>query len=119
MIICREKILKHTAEINRIQALREGNHRSIQEAVQQQSRYTRSFNLHPSPPLSSSPDGSRRNSLDTGDCVISGIKRTNVTRDIERMRITNTEGCGNKRMARGLTDMLEELREGSEEVEMT
>jgi len=114
----REKMLKHTAEINRIQALREANHRSIQEAMQHQSRYTRSFNPHPSPPLSSSPDGSRRNSLDTGDCIISGIKRSNVTQEIEKMRITNTHGSFNKRMAMGLTDMLEELREGSEEVEM-
>lgn len=114
----REKMLKHTAEINRIQALRDANHRSIQLAVQQQSRYTRSFNPHPSPPLSSSPDGSRRNSLDTGDCVISGIKRSNVTQEIERMRITNPHGSFNKRMAMGLSDMLEELREGTEEVEM-
>ena len=108
-------MMKHTAEINRIQALREANHRSINEAMKQhqQSCYTRSFNPHPSPPLSSSPDSSRRNSLDTDDCVISGIKRSNVTQEIERMRITNT-----KRMAMGLTDMLEELREGSEEVEM-
>ena len=111
-------MLKHTAEINRIQALREANHRSIQEAMQHQSRYTRSFNPHPSPPLSSSPDGSRRNSLDTGDCVISGIKRSNVTQDMDKMRITSTHGSFNKRMAMGLTDMLEELREGSEEVEM-
>jgi len=114
----REKMLKHTAEINRIQALREANHRSIQWAVQQQTRYTRSFNPHPSPPLSSSPDGSRRNSLDTGDCVISGIKRSNVTQEIEKMRITNPNGAFNKRMAMGLSDMLEELREGTEEVEM-
>ena len=110
--------MKHTAEINRIQALREANHRSIQEAVQHQSRYIRSFNPHPSPPLSSSPDGSRRNSLDIADCVISGIKRSNVIQEVERMKITNSHGSFNRRMAMGLTDMLEELREGSEEVEM-
>ena len=34
VFLFREKMLKHTAEINRIQALREANHRSIQWAVQ-------------------------------------------------------------------------------------
>ena len=111
-------MMKHNAEINRIQALREANHRSIQLAVQQQSRYTRSFNPFPSPPLSSSPDGSRRNSLDTGDCVISGLKRSNVTQDMEKMRITNKHGGFNKRLNMDLSAMLEELREGTEEVEM-
>ena len=56
--------------------------------------------------------------MDTGDCVISGIKRSNVTQEIEKMRITNPHGAFNKRMAMGLSDMLEELREGTEEVEM-
>ena len=93
----------------------EANHRSIQLAVQQQSRYTRSFNPHPSPPLSSSPDGSRRNSLDTGDCV---IKRPKLIQDMGKMRIANTHGGFSKRMAMGLSEMLEELREGTEEVDM-
>ena len=106
------------AKINRILALKEDSHRSIQEAVQQQSLYTRSFNPHPSPPLSSSTGGLRMNSLDTDYCVISGNKRNNVTQEIERMSITNTHGSFNKRMAMGLTNLQEELNEGSKEVEM-
>ena len=58
------------------------------------------------------------NSLDTDDCVISGVKRNNVTQEIEKMRITDIHGSSNKRMAMGLTDVQEELREGSKEVEM-
>ena len=110
---------EHAAEINRIQALKEANARSIQEAAEKQrSRYTRSFTPHPSPPLSSSPDESRRNSLDTGDTVITGIKRNRVALDLEK-RFSSACG-GFKRMALDtmLTDMLEELREGSEEVAM-
>ena len=110
---------EHAAEINRIQALKEANARSIQEAAENQSsRYTRNFTPHPSPPLSS-PDESRRNSLDTGDTVITGIKRNCVALDLEKMRFSSACG-GFKRMALDtkLTDMLEELREGSEEVTM-
>ena len=107
---------EHTAEINRIQALKEANARSIQEAAENQSsRYTRNFTPHPSPPLSS-PDESRRNSLDTGDTVITGIKRNRVALDLEKRF---SSACGSfKRMALDtkMTDMLEELREGSEEI---
>ena len=112
---------EHIAEINRIQALKEANARSIQEAAEKQrSRYTRSFTPHPSPPLSSSPDESRRNSLDTGDTVITGIKRNSVALDLEKMRFSSAGGGFNKRIALDtkLTDMLEELREGSEEIAM-
>ena len=114
----RDKMSETKAKINRILALKEDSHRSIQEAVQQQSLYTRSFNPHPSPPLSSSTGGLRMNSLDTDYCVISGNKRNNVTQEIERMSITNTHGSFNKRMAMGLTNLQEELNEGSKEVEM-
>ena len=110
---------EHIAEINRIQALKEANARSIQEAAEKQrSRYTRSFTPHPSPPLSSSPDESRRNSLDTDDTVITGIKRNRVALDLKKRF---SSACGSfKRMALDtkMTDMLEELREGSDEVAM-
>ena len=113
-----EKMSETNAEIDRILALQKDNHRSIQEAEPQQSRYTRNFNSNPSPLLSSSPGGPIRNSSDTDDCVISGVKRNKVTKEIKMMRITNTHGSSNKRMATGLTNMQEELREGSKEVEM-
>ena len=108
-----EKFNKHTAELHRIQALREQDRRSMQ------SRYTRSFNPRPCPsmPLSSS-SGSRRNSLDTADYVINGISdRRNVTQEFERMRIAAAEDF-KMRQDKKLTEMLEKLREGSEEVDM-
>ena len=84
-----------------------------------QSRYTRSFNPRPCPsmPLSSS-SGSRRNSLDTADYVINGIAdRRCVTQEFERMRIAAAEDF-KMRQDKKLTEMLEKLREGSEEVDM-
>ena len=53
--------------------------------------------------------------MDTGDCV---IKRPKLILDMGKMRIANTHGAFSKRMAMGLSEMLEELREGTEEVDM-
>jgi len=114
----REKVSKHQAEINRLHALKSLHAKELGGGGMNQSPqsycYTRSFN--PPQPMSLSPDGSPRPESLCSDFLEFDEKYHDIMMEEKKVFPFNYRAAGGMK-SRGdkLSEMLAELREGSEE----
>ena len=121
LVLIRDKVYQHQAEIKRLEALRTVQRKQVQAALQSQVRYTRSFGAATSTTssMSLSSDSSPRESI-SSEAAEMEDRFNDLMFDEKKMKNAFNADVGPSAKYQAwdqdLSKMLEELRRGSEEM---